>query len=114
SRSGEGIWYLVTEPFYIHSLISTGTSTPSGCRTSNGQRERAPRTTGRSPGSSSPYRRPTRARREQGRNSMSQRHMSEKNEKSLQEHGISGPQVREHAAKQFLNLSALAVREKAI
>src|SRR3982074_1090495 len=45
---------------------------------------------------------------------MSQRHMSEKNEKSLQEHGISGPNVREHAEKQFLNLSALAVREKAI
>src|SRR5947209_20628886 len=44
---------------------------------------------------------------------MSQDGMSEKNDK-LQEHGISGPQVREHAAKQFLNLSALAVREKAI
>jgi hypothetical protein len=44
---------------------------------------------------------------------MSQDDMSEKNEK-LQEHSTSGPQVREHAAKQFLNLSALAVREKAI
>jgi multidrug efflux pump subunit AcrB len=44
---------------------------------------------------------------------MSQHHMSEKNEKLLQEHSISG-QVREYAAKQFLNLSALAVREKAI
>jgi multidrug efflux pump subunit AcrB len=42
---------------------------------------------------------------------MSQDDMSEKNEE-LQEH--RGPQVREHAAKQFLNLSALAVREKAI
>ena len=45
---------------------------------------------------------------------MSQHHTSEKAEKLLQEHGISGPEVREHAAKQFLNLSALAVREKAI
>src|SRR5438128_11635544 len=45
---------------------------------------------------------------------MSQHHMSEKDEKLLQEHGISGPQVPEIASKQFLNLSALAVREKAI
>ena len=45
---------------------------------------------------------------------MSQHHTSEKTEKLLQEHNISGPQVREYAAKQFLNLSALAVREKAI
>ena len=45
---------------------------------------------------------------------MSQHHASEKTEKLLQERGISGPQVREYAAKQFLNLSALAVREKAI
>ena len=44
---------------------------------------------------------------------MSQDNMSEKKEK-LQEHSTSGPKVREHAAKQFLNLSALAVREKAI
>ena len=33
---------------------------------------------------------------------MSQHHMSEKDEKLLQEHSISGPQVREYAAKQFL------------
>ena len=45
---------------------------------------------------------------------MSQHHASEKTEKLLQEHGISGPRVREYAAKQVLNLSALAVREKAI
>src|SRR5260370_4057710 len=45
---------------------------------------------------------------------MSQHHTLEKHEKSLQEHGISGPQVPDSAAKQFLNLSALAVREKAI
>jgi hypothetical protein len=45
---------------------------------------------------------------------MSQHHMSEENEKLLQEHGISGPEVREFAAKRFLNLSALAVHEKAI
>jgi multidrug efflux pump subunit AcrB len=44
---------------------------------------------------------------------MSQDNMSEKNE-NLQEHSTSGPQVREHAAKQFLNLSTLAVREKAV
>src|SRR5438270_2940968 len=42
---------------------------------------------------------------------MSQHHMSEKDEKLLQEHGISVP---DPASKQFLNLSALAVREKAI
>ena len=45
---------------------------------------------------------------------MSEHHMSEKNEKLLEEHAISGPRVREHTAKQFLNLSALAVHEKAI
>ena len=45
---------------------------------------------------------------------MSQHHTSEQNEKLLEEHGISGPQVRERAAKQFLNLSALAVHEKAV
>src|SRR6266576_844634 len=45
---------------------------------------------------------------------MSQHHGSETTEKLLQEHGISGPQVRERAEKQFLNLSALAGREKAI
>src|SRR5437867_13373400 len=45
---------------------------------------------------------------------MSEHHASEKNEKLLQEYSISGPQVREYAAKQFLNLSALAVREKAV
>src|SRR6266480_4273184 len=45
---------------------------------------------------------------------MSQHHMSEKDEKLLQEHGISGPPVPDSASKQFLNLSALAVREKAI
>ena len=44
---------------------------------------------------------------------MSQHHESEKTEKLL-EYNVSGPQVRERAAKQFLNLSALAVREKAI
>jgi len=45
---------------------------------------------------------------------MSEHHTSQENEKLLQVHGVSGPQVREHAAKQFLNLSSLAVREKAI
>src|SRR5437762_5918174 len=45
---------------------------------------------------------------------MSEHHASEKTEKLLQEHNTSGPQVREYAAKQFLNLSALAVREKAV
>src|SRR5438046_1970187 len=45
---------------------------------------------------------------------MSQHHRSQKNEKSLPERGSSGPQVPDSAAKQFLNLSALAVREKAI
>ena len=44
---------------------------------------------------------------------MSQHHTSEKDEKLLKEHGISG-QPRESAAKHLLNLSALAVREKAI
>jgi Cu/Ag efflux pump CusA len=44
---------------------------------------------------------------------MSQHHESEKTEQLLQEHNISGPQVREYE-RQFLNLSALAVREKAI
>ena len=45
---------------------------------------------------------------------MSEHHTSDRTEKSVQEHSISGPQVREYEAKQFLNLSALAVREKAI
>jgi multidrug efflux pump subunit AcrB len=45
---------------------------------------------------------------------MTQHHLSEKNEKLLKEHDDSGTQVREHAERQFLNLSALAVREKAI
>src|SRR5437868_12071582 len=45
---------------------------------------------------------------------MSGHHTSKQTEKLLQEHNTSGPQVREYAAKQFLNLSALAVREKAI
>ena len=45
---------------------------------------------------------------------MSEHHKSENTEKPLQEHGISGPQIRERAEKQFINLSALAVREKAI
>jgi multidrug efflux pump subunit AcrB len=45
---------------------------------------------------------------------MSQHHTSDKTEKPLQENSISGPQVRERADKQFFNLSALAVREKAI
>jgi multidrug efflux pump subunit AcrB len=45
---------------------------------------------------------------------MSEHHKSENTEKPLQEHGISGPQIRERAEKQFLNLSALAVSEKAI
>ena len=40
--------------------------------------------------------------------------MSEKDEKLLQQHGISGPELREYAANRFLNLSALAVRERAI
>src|ERR1043166_5582731 len=45
---------------------------------------------------------------------MSEHHMSENNEKLLQGHGIAGPEIREYAAKQFFNLSALAAREKAI
>jgi len=45
---------------------------------------------------------------------MSEHHKSENTENPLQEHGISGPQIRERAEKHFLNLSALAVREKAI
>src|SRR5881409_2106350 len=45
---------------------------------------------------------------------MSQHHRSQKNEKSMPERGSSGPQVPDSAAKQFFNLSALAVREKAI
>ena len=45
---------------------------------------------------------------------MNEHHMSENNEQSLHEHSIAGPQVRDPAAKQFLNLSAIAVREKAI
>src|SRR2546429_381857 len=45
---------------------------------------------------------------------MSQHHRSQKNEKSIPERGSSGLQVPDSAAKQFLNLSALAVREKAI
>ena len=39
--------------------------------------------------------------------------MSNKNDNSLQGSGTSGPQA-DSAAKQSLNLSALAVREKAI
>src|SRR6516225_9880435 len=45
---------------------------------------------------------------------MSDHNMSDNTEKLQHEHGISGPNVPEHAEKQFLNLSALAVREKAI
>jgi len=45
---------------------------------------------------------------------MSDHHTSDNTEKLHHEHGISGPNVREHAEKQFLNLSALAVREKAV
>ena len=45
---------------------------------------------------------------------MSQHQTRKNTEKSLQEHGISGPEVRESAERQFLNLSALAVREKAV
>ncbi|HEV2729578.1 MAG TPA: efflux RND transporter permease subunit, partial [Terriglobales bacterium] len=45
---------------------------------------------------------------------MSQHHTSDENEKLVHEYGISGPEVREYAAKRFVNLSALAVREKAI
>ena len=45
---------------------------------------------------------------------MSQHNTSDNTEKLQHEHGISGPNVPEHAEKQFLNLSALAVREKAI
>lgn len=44
---------------------------------------------------------------------MSQHNMSENNDKLLPENSSSGPHGRS-AAKQFLNLSALAVREKAI
>src|SRR5207244_3731865 len=73
----------------------------------------AHRTTSRSPWSSSPSRRPTRALRERRENSMSQHNMSENNDKLLPENSSSGPHGRS-AAKQFLNLSALAVREKAI
>lgn len=45
---------------------------------------------------------------------MSQHDTSENTEKLVQEHDIPGPQVREYAEKQSLNLSALAVHEKAI
>lgn len=45
---------------------------------------------------------------------MSQHNTSDNAEKLHHEHAISAPNVREHAEKQFLNLSALAVREKAI
>ncbi len=45
---------------------------------------------------------------------MSQHHASDKTEKLLQKYNVSGPEVREEAKKTFLNLSALAVREKAI
>src|SRR6516225_2793333 len=45
---------------------------------------------------------------------MSDHNMSDNTEKLHHEHGSSEPNVREHAEKQFLNLSALAVREKAI
>ncbi|MEO6815808.1 MAG: efflux RND transporter permease subunit, partial [Edaphobacter sp.] len=45
---------------------------------------------------------------------MSQHEERENTEKSLQEPVPSGPRVREYATKQFLNLSALAVREKAV
>lgn len=45
---------------------------------------------------------------------MSQHHPSDKTEKLLEEHNVSGPHVREYAERQFLNLSALAVREKAV
>src|SRR2546428_6971981 len=45
---------------------------------------------------------------------MSQHNMSEKHDKLFPENSISGPHGRDSAAKQFLNLSALAVREKAI
>ncbi len=41
-------------------------------------------------------------------------HSSDKTEKLLQEHNFSGPEVPEEAEKKSLNLSALAVREKAI
>src|SRR5437667_300359 len=61
-----------------------------------------------------PVRLRERASGDEGRSSMSEHHTSDNNEKLLQEYDISGPQVRERAEKQFLNLSALAVREKAI
>jgi len=41
-------------------------------------------------------------------------HTSDNTENLHEEHGISGPKVREYAEKQLLNLSALAVHEKAI
>ena len=41
-------------------------------------------------------------------------HTSDKTEKLLRGHNVSGPEVPEEAEKKFLNLSALAVREKAI
>jgi multidrug efflux pump subunit AcrB len=45
---------------------------------------------------------------------MSDHNTSGNTEKLHHEHGISGPNIPEHAEKQFLNLSALAVREKGI
>src|SRR5690348_79826 len=45
---------------------------------------------------------------------MSQQNMPEQRENLLPENSASGPQSRDSAAKQFLNLSALAVRERAI
>lgn len=41
-------------------------------------------------------------------------HTSDKIEKLLQEYNVSGSEVREQSEKKFLNLSALAVREKAV
>jgi hypothetical protein len=45
---------------------------------------------------------------------MSQHRTSDKTEKLVSEYNVPGPEVREEAEKKFLNLSALAVREKAI
>jgi hypothetical protein len=50
---------------------------------------------------------------EYGRSSMSH-HSSDKTENLHREHGIPGRNVPEEVEKKFLNLSALAVREKAI
>jgi len=78
-RSRQGIWYLVIERVYIHvtfqpvQVRQLGEELASSAGTCT-------QTASRSPWSASPSRRPTRACRDQGRTSMSEHHMSEKND----------------------------------